>query len=162
MRKPELGESQPGAPARPPPSESLYATLGRFPTSLFQLMFRIAVAGVFWDSGQTKIASWQTTIVLFRDEYRVPLLSPQLAATLATSIELACPVLLVLGLAARIATLPMLAMVFVIEAFVYPEDWLQHLAWAAMLLFILTRGPGPLSVDYLIARAWKSRAAEAS
>ncbi|HEU4617950.1 MAG TPA: DoxX family protein [Gammaproteobacteria bacterium] len=132
--------------------------LERFPISLLQLMFRVAVGGVFWDSGQTKIASWQTTIVLFRDEYRVPLLSPQVAATLAASIELACPVLLVLGLAARIATLPMLAMVFVIEAFVYPEDWLQHLSWAAMLLFVLTRGPGTFSIDHLIVRALERRA----
>jgi putative oxidoreductase len=144
-----------GVAPRPLPGESLYAALSRFPMFLFQLMFRIAVGGVFWASGQTKIASWQTTLVLFRDEYRVPLLSTQLAATLATSIELACPILLVLGLAARIATLPMLAMIFVIEAFVYPEDWLQHLSWAAMLLFILTRGPGLLSIDHFIARAWK-------
>lgn len=136
------------------PFDRVLTKLGAIPMALFQLLFRVCAAGVFWDSGMTKIASWQTTIVLFRDEYRVPLLSPALAATLAASVELSCPVLLVFGLAARLATLPMLAMIFVIEAFVYPEDWLQHLTWASMLLFILSRGPGVLSVDHLIARWW--------
>ncbi len=131
---------------------ALLEALERVPVWLFQLLFRICVAGVFWDSGQTKIDSWQSTILLFENEYKVPILSPEIAATLATTIELACPVLLVVGLGARLATLPMLAMTFVIEAFVYPEDWLQHLTWASMLLFILSRGPGPVSLDYWIAR----------
>lgn len=142
--------------------EGLLARLARIPMPLFQLLFRVCVAGVFWDSGQTKIASWQTTVVLFRDEYRVPLLSPDLAATLAASVELTCPVLLVLGLGARLATLPMLGMTFVIEAFVYPEDWLQHLTWATMLLFILSRGPGVLSIDHLIVRRFLSSARHSS
>jgi putative oxidoreductase len=119
--------------------------------SLVQLMSRIAIGAVFWDSGLTKIASWQSTVVLFRDEYKVPFLPPELAATLAASVELACPVLLVAGLAARLATLPMLGMTIVIEAFVYPEDWIEHLTWASLLIFILTRGPGPISVDRWLA-----------
>jgi putative oxidoreductase len=68
-------------------------------------------------------------------------------------VELTCPVLLVLGFATRLATLPMLAQTFVIGVFVYLADWIEHLTWAAMLLFILTRGPGPISVDYWLARA---------
>jgi putative oxidoreductase len=131
---------------------AVLAWLERVPLSFFQLLFRIGVGGVFWHSGLTKIASWQTTVVLFRDEYRVPLLPPELAATLGASIELSCPVLLLLGLGSRLATLPMLGMTFVIETFVYPEDWNEHLIWAAMLLFILTRGPGVLSLDHWIAR----------
>jgi putative oxidoreductase len=131
---------------------ALLAWLERLPLAVFQLAFRIGIGGIFWHSGLTKIASWQTTIVLFRDEYRVPVLPPELAAALATSVELACPVLLLFGLATRLATLPMLAMTFVIEAFVYPEDWNQHLIWAAMLLFLLTRGPGVISLDYFIRR----------
>jgi putative oxidoreductase len=131
---------------------ALLAWLGRIPLALFQLAFRIGIGGVFWHSGLTKIASWQTTIVLFRDEYRVPVLPPELAATLAATVELTCPVLLLFGLATRLATLPMLGMTFVIEAFVYPEDWNEHLIWAAMLLFILSRGPGAISLDHLIAR----------
>ena len=125
--------------------------LERFPLGVLQLLFRVSIAAVFWNSGLTKIASWQTTIVLFRDEYKVPLLPPELAATLAATVELSCPVLLVLGLATRLATLPMLAMTVVIEVFVYPEDWIEHLGWTAFLLFILTRGPGPIALDRWLA-----------
>ena len=121
--------------------------LERFPMSVLQLLFRVSIAAVFWNSGLTKIASWQSTVVLFRDEYRVPVLPPEVAAALAASVELTCPVLLVLGLATRLATVPMLGMTFVIEAFVYPEDWIEHLTWASLLLFILTRGAGPISLD---------------
>ena len=139
----------------PPPLRThiadLVRSLERFPLSVLQFLFRFAIAAVFWNSGLTKIASWQTTIVLFRDEYRVPLLPPELAATLAAAVELTCPVLLVIGLATRLATLPMLAMTFIIEAFVYPEDWIEHLGWAAFLLFILTRGPGPIALDRWLA-----------
>jgi putative oxidoreductase len=128
------------------------AWLQSLPRSIFQLAFRVALAGIFWSSGQSKIASWDTTIVLFRDEYRVPLLPPELAATMATAVELICPVLLLLGLATRLATVPMLAMTFVIQVFVYPESWTVHLTWAAMLLYLLSRGPGPLAIDHLLAR----------
>ena len=130
---------------------ALRSTLERFPLALLQLMFRISIAAVFWNSGLTKIASWQSTIVLFRDEYRVPLLPPELAAALGAAVELTCPVLLVLGLATRLATLPMHGMTLVIEAFVYPEDWIEHLTWASLLLFILTRGPGPVALDRWLA-----------
>ena len=129
----------------------IVARLERFPLSVLQLLFRVSIAAVFWNSGLTKIASWQSTVVLFRDEYRVPVLPPELAASLAASVELTCPVLLVLGLMTRLATLPMLGMTFVIEAFVYPEDWIEHLTWASLLLFILTRGAGPISLDRWLA-----------
>lgn len=129
----------------------IVSRLERFPISVLQLLFRISIAAVFWNSGLTKIASWQSTVVLFRDEYRVPVLPPEIAAALAASVELTCPVLLVLGLATRLATLPMLGMTFVIEAFVYPEDWIEHLIWASLLLFILTRGAGAISLDRWLA-----------
>ena len=131
---------------------TLIAWLDRFPLSVLLLIFRFSIGSVFWHAGLTKIASWQTTVVLFQNEYKVPLLSPELAAYMATAVELTCPVLLVLGLAARLATLPMLAQTFVIEAFVYPEDWIEHLTWASMLLLILTRGPGVISIDHWLAR----------
>jgi len=129
----------------------LRATLERFPLSVLQLMARLSIGAVFFNSGLTKIASWQTTVVLFRDEYKVPVLPPELAASLAAATELTCPVLLVLGMATRLATLPMLGMTFVIEAFVYPEDWIEHLTWATLLLFILTRGPGAIALDRWLA-----------
>ncbi len=132
--------------------EGALDALGRFPASILQFLLRLSIGAVFWHSGMTKIASWDTTIALFRDEYMVPILPPELAASLAATVELTCPVLLVLGLATRLATLPMLGMTFVIEVFVYPEQWIEHLMWASVLVFILTRGPGALSVDHLISR----------
>ena len=131
---------------------TLREALERFPFALLQLAARVSMAAIFWNSGLTKIASWQTTIALFRQEYKVPVLPPEIAATLAASTELSMPVLLVLGLFTRLATLPMLGMAFVIQTFVYPEDWIEHLTWATLLLLILTRGPGPIALDALIDR----------
>lgn len=74
-------------------------------------------------------------------------------AALATAFELGCPLLLVAGLATRLATLPLLGMIAVIQLFVYPSAWPEHLTWASILLFLLTRGPGPLSIDRVIGRA---------
>jgi putative oxidoreductase len=128
------------------------AVLDRFPLSILQLMFRIAIAAVFWSSGLTKVASWDTTIALFRDEYMVPLLPPDIAATLGATFELSCSFLIAIGLATRLATLPLLGMTFVIEVFVYPEYWTQHLMWASVLLFLLTKGPGALSLDHCAGR----------
>jgi len=135
----------------------LVARLERFPMAVLQLLFRVSIAAVFWNSGLTKIASWQSTVVLFRDEYRVPVIPPEIAAALAAAVELTCPVLLVLGLATRLATLPMLGMTFVIEAFVYPEDWIEHLTWASLLLMLLTRGPGAIALDRWLAPQVRGR-----
>jgi len=128
------------------------ALLGRFPPSILQLMFRVAIAEVFWSSGLTKISSWATTIALFREEYRVPLLPPEIAAVMSATFELSCSALIVIGLATRFATLPLLSIIFVIEVFVYPEYWAMHLMWASILLFLLTNGPGVLSLDHHLKR----------
>ncbi len=130
--------------------DGLLSRLELFPLGLLQLVFRFGIASVFWKSGQSKTASWDTTILLFTNEYRVPLLSPQFAAAMSASFELGCSVLIALGLFTRLATLPLLGMVFVIQTFIYPENWVEHLTWATMLLFLLTRGPGPISLDRLI------------
>ena len=121
--------------------------LAKFPEPVLQLCFRIGVAGVFFRSGFGKVQSWQMTVQLFRDEYRVPLIPPEIAASTAATVELTCPVLLVLGLASRLATLPMLAMSLVIGLWVYPTFIDEQILWAGPLLFILTRGPGPISAD---------------
>ena len=121
--------------------------LGRFPPPLLQLMFRLAVASVFLKAGLNKIASWELTVQLFADEYKVPLLSPDLAATMAATFEIGCSTLLILGLATRLATLPLLGMIAVIQTFVYPNAYSEHLTWASILLFLLTRGAGPWSLD---------------
>ena len=131
--------------------------LDRFPLSVLQLMLRVAIAAVFWSSGLTKIASWQTTIALFRDEHMVPLLPPEIAAVMSATFELSCSALVVVGLATRLATLPLLAMTFVIEVFVYPEYWTMHLMWASVLLFLLTKGPGVFSLDHYAARILRAK-----
>ena len=88
---------------------------------------------MFFRSGLLKVNSWEFTVQLFRDEYKVPLLDPLIAARIATSIELGVPVLLFLGLATRLATLPLLGMIAVIQIFVYPNAWSDHLLWSAAL-----------------------------
>jgi putative oxidoreductase len=123
--------------------------LGRFPRSLQQLLFRLAVGSVFMKAGLTKIASWETTVALFRDEYQVPVFSPEIAAAMAATFELGCSTLLILGLATRIATLPLLGMLTVIQLFVYPSAWAEHLTWGSILVAVLTRGAGSASLDRL-------------
>jgi putative oxidoreductase len=123
-----------------------------FPLSIIQLTMRISVGAVFFNSGLLKSRSWEFAIKLFEDEYKVPLLDPTFAARLATFNELVFPVLLFVGLATRLATLPLLGMILVIQIFVYPNAWTEHLLWASILVFLLTRGPGPLSFDDLIER----------
>jgi putative oxidoreductase len=120
------------------------------PYSFLAIPLRLAVATVFWNSGTTKLASWDTTLQLFTDEYRLPLLPPELAAYMAASIELTTPVLLVLGLLTRPAAFVLLGMTSVIEIFVYPQAWPTHIQWAAMLLILLCRGPGHFSLDHAI------------
>jgi putative oxidoreductase len=127
-----------------------WSTLARFPLPLIQVLFRLAIACVFLKAGLNKIASWELTVQLFADEYQVPVLPPDVAATMAASFEMGCSVLLVLGLATRLATLPLLGMIAVIQTFVYPNAYAEHLTWGSILIFLLTRGPGPWSVDRVI------------
>jgi len=132
---------------------AIRAWLELFPQSLLQLAMRVSVGAVFFNSGLLKINSWEFAIKLFEDEYKVPLLDPTLAARLAVFNELTFPVLLFVGLATRLATLPLLGMVAVIQTFVYPQAWTEHLLWVSILVFLLARGPGVFSLDYLIERS---------
>ncbi|HLF11433.1 MAG TPA: DoxX family protein [Gammaproteobacteria bacterium] len=136
---------------------ALRERLERFPLSIIQLAMRIGVGAVFFRSGLLKVDSWQFTIQLFRDEYKVPLLDPVLAAQAATIVELGVPPLLFAGIATRLATLPLLGMIAVIQLFVYPNAWSDHLMWASALLLVLTRGPGFFSLDHVIARMRTTR-----
>jgi putative oxidoreductase len=133
----------------------LLRALDRVPYALLALPLRAAIATVFWNSGMTKLANWDTTIALFVDEYQVPLLPPEVAASMAAAIELTTPVLLVLGLLTRVASLVLLGMTSVIEIFVYPQAWPTHIQWAAMLLILICRGPGELSIDQLLWRRFR-------
>ena len=132
--------------------DAIRRRLERVPLSLLQLLMRIAIGSVFFNAGVLKYQSWEITLLLFRDEYKVPLFDPTLMARMATFNELTFSTLLFLGLATRIATLPFLGMIVVIQTFVYPNAWIEHLVWTSILLFLLTRGGGALSVDHLMAR----------
>ena len=125
----------------------------RIPYSVVALVSRVAVASVFWRSGQTKVAGFsirEETFALFRDVYKVPLLPPDVAAYLSTIGEHVFSVLLVVGLASRLSAIGLLFMTAVIELFIFPDGWPEHILWTGLLLQIIARGPGAISLDHLI------------
>lgn len=128
--------------------------LTRIPDTLISLAARIAVAAIFFLSGRTKVEGFLTlkdsTFLLFEEEYRVPLLPSELAAHLATYAEHFFPILLVLGFATRLSALGLLGMTAVIQIFVYPDAWPTHLTWATLLVLLVARGGGRLSVDHAL------------
>ncbi len=106
----------------------------------------------FWLSGRTKVDGLlsvnQSAFFLFEYEYSLPVISPRLAAYLATYAEHLFPVLLIVGLGSRLSAGALLVMTAVIQFFVYPGAWSTHLLWASTLAFIIFRGPGQVSVDH--------------
>lgn len=120
---------------------------------LLVLFIRFWMSKIFWHSGVVKVSNWQSAIFLFKEEFKVSIISSEIAAYITTFFELACPILLVLGLASRLSTLPLLAITAAIQ-FTY-VDLIDHLYWAILLAVILFYGPGSLSLDYLIARKFK-------
>lgn len=118
---------------------------------------RIGIASVFWLSGRTKVEGWldvsDNAVALFRDEYRLPLIDPAVAAHLAAWSEHLFPLLLVVGIGTRLSALALLGMTIVIEVFVYPDAWATHLSWAAPLLLLVARGAGAWSLDRRIGLA---------
>lgn len=147
--------------ARPHPLILAHQTLTRwterlFPETLVLLAARLAMAGIFWRSGRTKVDGWFTlsdsAVALFAEEYRLPFVDPALAATLAVLAEHALPILLVLGLASRYAATGLLIMTLVIQIFVYPDAWPTHLSWMSLLALIAAKGAGSYSADALLAQ----------
>ncbi|WP_342050292.1 MULTISPECIES: DoxX family protein [unclassified Cupriavidus] len=126
------------------------------PSALLLLVARLGIASVFFLSGRTKVEGLltikDTTYELFRAEYALPLIPPDLAAQLATVSEHLFPILLVLGLFTRPAALALLGMTAVIEIFVYPDAWATHLSWAGLLLPLIARGGGRWSLDAMLWR----------
>ncbi|SER43338.1 putative oxidoreductase [Pseudomonas sp. NFACC02] len=120
--------------------------------SLLSLVARFAIAGVFLMSGRTKVEGFLTitdsTYELFRTEYKLPLVPPEIAAHMAAYAEHLFPLLLVLGLFSRLSAFALLGMTTVIEVFVYPDAWATHLTWAGLLLIIIAKGAGKLSLDH--------------
>lgn len=144
----------------------------RIPQWLIALLGRCAIAAVFWKSGQTKVEGFAVDVLegqfhfgwphlsasalaLFKDEYRLPLIPPELAALMAAWGEHLFPVLLLLGLATRFSALALLGMTAVIQVFVYPGAYPTHGTWAAVLLYLVATGPGPLSLDHWIAKRYR-------
>ena len=132
-------------------------SLGRFPLSILQLGMRVGVGMVFFKAGLLKYQSFEFAVKLFEDEYKVPILAPAVAARLAMINELTTSTLLFLGLATRLTTLPLLGMISLIQIFVYPNAWPDHILWGSILVFLLTRGPGAFSIDHLIDRYFVKR-----
>lgn len=148
--------------------------LARIPDAWIALLARFSIAAIFWKSGQTKIQGFSLDLVsgefqlgwprlsdsavdLFREEYRLPLLPPELGAVMAAFGEHVFPVLILLGLATRFSALALLGMTTVIQVFVYPDAYPTHGVWAAVLLFLIARGPGVLAFDHLIAARFDRR-----
>ncbi|TMH71852.1 MAG: DoxX family protein [Betaproteobacteria bacterium] len=121
---------------------------------------RLFVASVFFKSGLTKIVNWDSTVALFDNEYAVPLLPPEIAALLGSGVELIFPVLLVLGLGARVSALVLFAF-NIIAVISYPDlsaaGLKDHQTWGLLLLITLLHGPGKLSFDHLIGRRLLAR-----
>jgi putative oxidoreductase len=126
------------------------------PETVLLLVARLGIAAVFFQSGRTKVEGWLTitdsTYYLFETDYKLPFVPPHLAAHMATYSEHLFPILLVLGLGTRFAALGLLGMTTVIEVFVYPDAWPTHLSWAAILLPLIAKGGGALSLDRLLRR----------
>ena len=151
--------------------EQFIDLLGAIPDSLIAALGRFSIAAVFWKSGQTKVQGFAIDIVsgdfslgvphlsdsvveLFRSEYKLPLVPAELAAPLAAFAEHLFPLLILIGLATRLSALALLVMTLTIQLLVYPDAYPTHGVWAAVLIFLIARGPGVFSLDHLIARRW--------
>lgn len=147
-------------------TEGPIALLKLIPEDLLAITSRFAVFTIFWRSAQTKISGWQffdqsfqfynineSTFILFKYEYTVPLLNPEVAAYLATFNEFFLSIAILLGVATRFSALALLGMTTVIQIFVYPDAWPTHIMWAAILLYLIKNGAGRLSIDALFSKS---------
>ncbi len=148
-----------------------YSLFARIPHSLIALLARFSIAAVFWNSGQTKVSGFALNIVtgefalgwpqlsdsalaLFQDEYKLPFIAPTIAAPMAALAEHMFPLLLLFGIGTRLSALGLLGMTFVIQVFVYPGAYATHGTWAALHLYLMSRGPGVISFDQWIAHKY--------
>jgi len=126
--------------------------LNRIPYSALVLFARAATFSVFFRSGLVKLSDWNATLQLFENEYRVPVIPPHIAAYMSASMELGLSTLVLVGLFTRFSALGLLGMVLVIQTFVYPMAWPDHIQWLAFMVFIVCWGPGKISLDHLLGR----------
>src|SRR3990167_4824512 len=144
------------------------ALFERIPNTLVAFIARFSIAATFWNSGQTKVQGlgvnlvsgefqlgWpslsDSALALFQDEYKLPFIPPELAAPMAATAEHVLPLLILIGLGTRFSALALLGMTLVIQIFVYPGAYATHGTWAAVLLYLMSRGPGMWSVDHWLA-----------
>jgi putative oxidoreductase len=129
---------------------------GKWAEAIMLLSVRIALAGVFWRSGRTKVEEGslitvsENTLYQFQDDpfNKLPLLPAEFAAYLTTYAEHILPVLLVLGLFTRLSAVALLVMTMIIQIFIFPDAWWTvHSLWVALALVLIVRGGGGLSVD---------------
>jgi putative oxidoreductase len=142
--------------------------MNQLPYSPLAFLARFSIAAVFWQSGQTKVQGFAINIIsgtyqwgwprladgvidLFESEYNLPLLPPELAATMATLGEHVFPVFILLGFATRFSALALLGMTAVIQLLVYPGAYPTHGVWASVLLLLIMQGPGKWSLDHGLA-----------
>lgn len=169
----EIAQKAPPAVAAPVarlsrPLRRAIDMLSRIPDSLIALIGRFSIAAVFWKSGQTKVEGFaidlingdfqlgwpqlaDSAVFLFREEYRLPLIPPELAAPAAAFAEHLLPLLILIGLATRFSALALLGMTLTIQLLVYPDAYPTHGVWAAVLLFLVAKGPGAVSLDHWLA-----------
>ncbi|MEX1154114.1 DoxX family protein [Parvibaculum sp.] len=135
--------------------ERLISLMTRIPDWTYASMMRVAIFFIFFNSARTKVDGFITlkssTFYLFEHEYALPLIPSDWAAYMATYAEHVFAVLILLGLAARFSALALLGMTAVIQIFVYPEAYVVHLSWAAMLLYLIAQGAGALSLDRVVS-----------
>jgi putative oxidoreductase len=150
-------------------SDRIFDAIPYAPVALF---LRVVAAHPFFVSGQTKIEGptigatilgWDmtmqlpltlrdATIALFENEYKLPLISPGVAAHLTAGVEFLLPIMLAVGLATRLSAVALLAMTMVIQFFIYPDAWWSvHAYWAALLCALISKGPGTISLDHLLS-----------
>lgn len=170
LNAPVAPKTQPAPASLAGRAQSALGVLARIPYSLIALLARFSIAAVFWNSAQTKVQGlvinlisgeialgWprlsDSAVALFRDEYKLPWLAPGLAATLAASAEHTFALLLLLGLATRLSATALLGMTLVIQLLVYPGAYATHGTWAALLLLLMARGPGAVSLDHALVRS---------
>ncbi|KAF1029180.1 MAG: hypothetical protein GAK37_01872 [Pseudomonas sp.] len=151
---------------------SIIQRFEQIPYSLIAFIARFSIAAVFWKSGQTKVENFAidlisgtfqlgvphlapSTLPLFRSEYKVPLLSPEVAAHMAAFAEHFFPVLILVGFATRFSALALIGMTLTIQLFVYPDAYPTHGTWITILLLLVAKGPGVFSIDHLIARRFR-------
>lgn len=149
------------------------AGFAKIPHDVLAVLARFSIAAVFWKSGQTKVENFaidiidgrfeigvprfaEATVDLFREEYRLPVLPPELAALAATVAEHVFPVMILIGLATRLSAFALLIMTLVIQVFVYPGAYAVHGVWAVCLLYLMKEGAGRVSLDALFARRFSA------